>query len=128
MKITVCSYDKQDLELIIQTLLQRGIKCGEIQGRKKYWLFGAVTYYAVMDSIEFTYPPTTGGVNFAQGGIDAAKAGENMARLANELRNINWLDAKSELQCDLNEALDSEDFEQAAVIRDRIAELKQQQS
>ena len=136
MEITICSTDKDSLEIIIDAMAHKGFECGEIYSKRRYWLFGKITYCADLESIIIAYPIRPGGVCVNKDEllehlnsipfIDAFKAGENLRDM---LRTLNSETVPTQLQ--YLETLEQkqvqyEDFEKAAVTRDKINELKQQ--
>lgn len=166
MEIILSSTVKGDLVLITESMRFKGFECGEIHSKKKYWLFGSVTYYAELKTMTIEHRFALGGIShnrggefivpkdnpmFFSGGIDAAKAGEDLARAIRDIHigsrfesmpgfinaannAVNSSESESipsqfkYLKGIEKEAVESQNFEMAATIRDRIKSLKNQKA
>ena len=109
--------------------------------KRKYWLFGQVTYYVEMESVTIDLPFAPSGISdiggdefivprdnpmFSSAGFKGSKAGKDLADIIKALNKTTIPTMQEYLKTLEQEYIECENYEQAAVIRDRIAELKQQ--
>jgi len=138
MEITICSPDKQNLEVIIDCFESKGFEFGDIYSKKKYWLFGSVTWCADLESITTANTFAKGGVSHYDGSefippVYIHKGNIDLNSMPGFLDAINSIDARTiPTQLQYLETLEQkyvqcEDFEKAAKARDKINELKQHQ-
>ena len=148
MAVIISGKNENVLQAIINTMIFSGLEVGEIYSKKRYWFFGKVTYYAEVISMEINMPSKRTGFLFAPGGIchkdsgefviprdnpmflnsavNARKAGEDLARIVKSLNHEVIPSQLKYLKMIEKEAVEKQDFEQAATIRDRIKSLKNQ--